>query len=117
MTDNIAEAVRIARRLATMLPVLVQLGACSPAPAPEMAQNSIATTRAEIQQHGTICRPSPALLATPSAPDCSFGRLELKTLDPDRWARLKIEYERQCYQQAERTVREQLRMLQAASRC
>jgi hypothetical protein len=32
MTDNIAEAVRIARRVATMLPVLVQLGACSPAP-------------------------------------------------------------------------------------
>ena len=34
--------------------------------------------------------------ALQSAPDCVFHRAELKTIDPDQWARLKIEYERQC---------------------
>jgi hypothetical protein len=47
----------------------------------------------------------------------AFGRQDLKTLDPNQWARLKIEYERQCYQRAERAVRERLRLLQTASRC
>jgi hypothetical protein len=41
----------------------------------------------------------------------------LKTLDPEQWARLKVEYERQCYQRAETDVRERLRLLQAASKC
>jgi hypothetical protein len=46
-----------------------------------------------------------------------FGRPDLKTLDPEQWARLKVEYERQCYQRAERTVRERLGRLQAAMKC
>jgi hypothetical protein len=46
-----------------------------------------------------------------------FGRADLKPRDPSQWARLKIEYERQCYMQAERTVGERLRRLQVASRC
>jgi hypothetical protein len=50
-------------------------------------------------------------------PDCAFGRSNLKTLDPDRWARLKLEYERKCYQNAEKIVRERLRLLQAATKC
>jgi hypothetical protein len=64
-----------------------------------------------------ICRPDPALLAPQPAPDCGFERSNLKTLDPDGWARLKLEYERKCYQNAEKTVRERLRRLQAAMRC
>jgi hypothetical protein len=63
------------------------------------------------------CRPEPALLVPQPAPDCVFRRAELKTIDPDQWARLKIEYERQCYQSAEKTVRERLRRLQVANRC
>jgi len=46
-----------------------------------------------------------------------FRRGELKTADPDLWAKLKVEYERQCYQDAEKGVREQLGRLQAAARC
>jgi hypothetical protein len=46
-----------------------------------------------------------------------FRRGDLKTADPDLWAKLKIEYERQCYEGAERRVRERLTRLQAASRC
>jgi hypothetical protein len=113
MTNRVAKASRIARRLAVALPVLAPLSACAPGPSPETAQ---ASSRAEMQQT-PVCRPESALLAPPSAPDCTFGRLELKTLDPDRWARLKVEYERRCYQQAEKNVRERLRLLQAGSSC
>jgi hypothetical protein len=81
-----------------------------------MAHASSASARAETQET-PICRPDPALLAPQAAPDCKFGRAELKTLDPEQWARLKVEYERQCYQRAETDVRERLRLLQAASKC
>lgn len=116
MTDSLAKPLRIARRLAVALTVSVPISACAPAPSPETAQPPLSPARAEMQE-SPVCRPDPALLVPPSAPDCSFGRLALKTLDPDRWARLKIEYERQCYQRAERAVRERLRLLQDAGRC
>jgi hypothetical protein len=66
---------------------------------------------------GQICRPSPALLVPPSAPDCAFRRSALKTIDPGEFSRLKVEYELKCYQRAEQTVRQRLRLLQAANRC
>jgi len=116
MTDSVATGQRIARRLAVALIALAPLCACAPGPSPETAQASAAPIRQDAQ--GTpICRPDPALLVPQSTPDCSFGRLALKTLDAERWARLKMEYERQCYQRAERTVRERLRLLQEAARC
>jgi hypothetical protein len=64
-----------------------------------------------------IRRPNRALLVSQPAPDCEFRVTELKTVDPDQWARLKLDYERQCYQQAEKKVRDRLRLLQASSRC
>jgi hypothetical protein len=64
-----------------------------------------------------MCRPDRALLAPQPAPDCGFGSFNLKTLDPDQWPRLKLEYERKCYQNAEKIVRERLRRLQAATTC
>jgi hypothetical protein len=64
-----------------------------------------------------ICRPDRALLAPQPAPDCGFAWSNLKTLDPDQWARLKLEYERKCYQNAEKIARERLRQLQAAITC
>ncbi len=115
MTNIVAKASPSTRRLAIMLPTLAPLMACAPSPSPETTQAPV-TARAEMQET-PICRVDPALLAPPTAPDCAFGRLELKTLDPDRWARLKIEYERQCYQRAEKAVRERLGLLQAATRC
>ena len=60
------------------------------------------------------CRPDHALLAPQPAPDCGFGRANLKTLDPDQWTRLKLEYELKCYKDAEKTARSRLRLLQAA---
>jgi hypothetical protein len=64
-----------------------------------------------------IRRPDPALLSPQPAPDCEFKRSDLKTVDPDEWARLKVEYERQCYQDAEKAARERLVLLQASSTC
>lgn len=64
-----------------------------------------------------LCRPEAALLSPQSPPDCVFRRGDLKTADPDLWAKLKVEYERQCYAAAERRVRERLTRLQTASRC
>lgn len=106
---------RKARSMAVALPPLL-LAACAPSSVQETAQAAMAPPRAEARQ-APVCRPDSALLVPQSPPDCAFGRADLKTLDPDQWARLKVESERQCYQRAERTVRERLRLLQAAIRC
>ena len=107
---------RTARSLAAAPLLLAALSACAPTPAPENAQAAVAPARAEIQET-PACQPDPVLFTPQAAPDCLFGRSDLKTLDPDQWARLKIEYERQCYRNAERAVRERLRLLQVAARC
>jgi hypothetical protein len=110
---------RIVRHLATipLLPAagcVFALSGCAQSSLPEPSKLPVAASFAARAQS---CRPEPALLTPQSAPDCVFRRAELKTIDPDQWARLKIEYERQCYQNAERKVRERLRRLQAANRC
>jgi hypothetical protein len=92
---------------------------CSPGSAqlesrPELINAAAASPTSSAAQ---MCRPDRALLAPQPAPDCGFGSFSLKTLDPDQWARLKLEYERKCYQNAEKIVRERLRLLQAATTC
>jgi hypothetical protein len=64
-----------------------------------------------------IRRPDLALLSPQPAPDCEFKRSDLKTVDPDEWARLKVEYERQCYLDAEKAARDRLVLLQASATC
>jgi hypothetical protein len=76
-----------------------------------------AAAPAEIHSQLRIHRPSRALLTPQPAPDCELKASNLKTVDPDQWARLKLDYERQCYQAAEKMVRDRLRLLQASSRC
>src|SRR5271166_5198506 len=61
-----------------------------------------------------IHRLDPALLAPQPAPDCEYKKSDLKTVDPDEWARLKAEYERQCYEVAEKAARERLGLLQVS---
>ena len=90
------------------------LAACAQASPPETAP---AATAPQAHAEAKLCRPDAILLSPQSAPDCVFRRRDLKTADPDLWAKLKIEYERQCYQAAERRVRERFARLQAASRC
>jgi hypothetical protein len=96
--------------------MLAALSACAPTRIPENAQAAVTPVPAETQET-PACRADPALFVSQAAPDCVFGRPDLKTLDPGQWARLKIEYERQCYRNAERAVRERLRLLQVAARC
>ena len=73
---------------------------------------------AETRRHAepTIRRPDAALLEPQPAPNCEFKRADIKAVDPDEWARLETEYERQCYQDAEQAARERLNQLQAAVR-
>ena len=65
-----------------------------------------------------IRRPARALLVSQPAPDCEFRGADRNTVDPEEWSRLKLDYERQCYQRAEKIGRDRLRQLQASSsRC
>jgi hypothetical protein len=64
-----------------------------------------------------IQRPDPSLLAPQPPPDCDFKRTGVSAVDPGEWARLKLDYERQCYLDAEKIARERLRLLQASSTC
>jgi hypothetical protein len=118
MNDNPETArPRLMRLISAAL--IITLSGCAQGPAPEPMQT--APTQAERAEPGHaepgLCRPDRALLAPQPAPDCAFRRSHLKTMDPDLWARLKIEYERECYQNAEKVVRHRLRLLQAANRC
>lgn len=69
--------------------------------------------QAELHVH----RPDAALLAPQPAPNCEFKRADVKAVDPNEWGRLKTEYERQCYQDAEKAARDRLGQLQASSLC
>ena len=75
-------------------------------------------THVAVRTHSHVqprLRPLDRALLTPQpAPDCEFDRSDLKTVDPDQWARLKLDYERQCYQKAEKVARERLVLLQRA---
>ena len=93
--------------------VLGALSGCAQNSAPDPLK---AQANSQMQTETRICQPNRALLVPRSAPDCEFRRPELKTLDSDQWERLKIEYERQCYQDAEKLVRDRLRRLQAVNR-
>lgn len=80
---------------------------------------SSAPPRAETFQHPALrVRPPDAALLVPQpAPNCDLGKPDLRAVDPDEWSRLKAEYERQCYQDAEKAARERLSQLQASSTC
>jgi len=106
---------RIPRRLSVVC--AVALAGCVPHSA-ELSSRSDPIHAAGVSgSDGQICRPSPALLVPPSAPDCAFRRSAMKTIDPGEFSRLKVEYEIKCYQKAEQTVRQRLKLLQAANRC
>ena len=90
--------------------VFLVSGCAGSAPQPE--------TRSEpVRTPAQMCHIDRALLMSVHAPDCGFGRADLKTVDPEQWAHLKLEFERKCYQNAEKTTRERLRRLQAAAKC
>jgi hypothetical protein len=80
------------------------------------ARPRIIYTEARRRAEPRIRRPDAALLEPQTAPNCEFRRADIKAVDPDAWARLKAEFERQCYLDAERAARDRLSELQAAVR-
>jgi hypothetical protein len=118
MCDNSETAWPRLTRL-TSAALIITLSGCAQGPAPQPTQT--APSQAEHAEPGRaepgFCRPDRALLTPQPVPDCAFRRSQLKTMDPDLWARLKVEYERECYQNAEKVVRHRLRLLQAANLC
>jgi hypothetical protein len=58
-----------------------------------------------------------ALLAPQSPPSCEYKGPDADGLDADLWQRLKLDYERHCYQHAEALVRSRLRALQVSGAC
>ena len=81
----------------------------APVRAPARAHRS---TEPRRYSEPRIHRPDPSLLEPQPAPDCEFRRTDVGTVDPNEWARLKIDYERQCYQDAEKIARDRLGLLQ-----
>jgi hypothetical protein len=108
--DRLVRLVPKLSHLRTLVCVLVVSGCAGSAPQVE--------TRSEpVRSPAQMCRIDHALLTPVHAPDCGFGRADLKTVDPEQWTHLKLEFERKCYQNAEKIARERLRRLQAAAKC
>jgi hypothetical protein len=107
------------RRNPAACPALAAIGAtllagCAQSLVPEPIQ-PVSAMPAHVEM--SVCRREPAEPTPQSAPACAFWRSDIKTMDPERWARLRTEYERQCYQEAERTLRERLNRLLANKGC
>lgn len=103
--------------LGAIICTLAISGCAGNAPQPESRSEPIRSGAAAPAAVSPMCHIDRALLVPARAPDCGFGRSDLKTLDPDQWTHLKFEFEKKCYQHAEKMVRERLRQLQVASRC
>jgi len=103
--------------LGAIICTLAISGCAGNAPQPETHAEPSRSGAAAPGAVSQMCHIDRALLVPAHAPDCGFGRSDLKTLDPDQWMHLKFEFETKCYQRAEKTVRERLRQLQVASRC
>ena len=84
---------------------------------PSTEQNNASYHSAPTHPRSQTRRIYLALLAPQSAPDCKFIGPEPDTVDPDLWARLKLDYETHCYRQAEKLVRKRLRQLQTSGKC
>jgi hypothetical protein len=88
--------------LVAILCVLVAAGCSTSAAAPPASQPNAQRIRMVW-----------ALLSPQSPPDCEYRAPDdAATLDPEVLARLKLEYERHCYRQAETKARSRLRQLQ-----
>ena len=98
----------------------VALAGCGPGPAQFAAPVVIRTaappkpsmrepSMRELAVREPIPLPEPALLVPPSEPPCEFTGS-----DPADAARVRLDYERQCYRHAEIIVRDRLRALQVA---
>jgi hypothetical protein len=84
---------------------------------PSTGQNNASYRDAPTHPRSQARRIYLTLLAPQSAPDCKFTGPEHDSVDPELLARLKLDYERHCYEQAEKLVRKRLRQLQTSGKC
>ena len=113
----------------TVLICALALAGCAPAYSDyhDISDGSVSRPNRQAAKK-TIPLPSQALLASPGKPDCEGAGQQLASADPSAVVvppkpesnpelalRIKLEYERECYRQAETRVREQLRKLQASA--
>jgi hypothetical protein len=118
-------------RLLTLAVISGALVAAGCAPSPERMSRTYRTQlaapvhrdkpprvrRAEVRRV-EVRRVDKALLAPQPAPDCEFKQPSGETADAEVLARLKLAYERHCFQKAELSLRERLRRVQTAiGRC
>jgi hypothetical protein len=69
------------------------------------------------QQPGWRVHSYRPLPAHAPAPNCELAEAQPDTVDAELWARLKLDYERHCYKQAEMVVRKRLQQLLTSGRC
>jgi hypothetical protein len=86
--------------------------AVNPRPARQV-HRSDRTVVAHEPIHESINEPVPKQ----PPPDCEFKGSEPDTVDADQWARLKLDYARHCYEQAEEAERKRLGQLLASGKC
>jgi hypothetical protein len=103
--------------------IALTIAACSPY---STADRSASIQNRAIQETSPVDRPlahprsenhARDLVVPKSAPNCELAGPEPDTVDADLWARLKPDYERLCYKQAEMLARKRLRQLLAWGRC
>jgi hypothetical protein len=96
-----------------------RVAAVHPRPGPQ-AHRSYRTLVAHEVAHGVTHESAPESVGESvhePPPDCEFKGPEPDTVDADQWARLKLDYERHCYEQAEEADRKRLEQLLASGKC
>jgi hypothetical protein len=104
-------AARLRAPFATIALTALALAGC--AQQPEHHEAAVAPGKAASRS----CQAERSRLASLPEPDCEFRAVRQGTVDTDEFARLKLAYERQCYQRAERAARRRLQELQASRAC
>jgi hypothetical protein len=112
----------LAPRRLTVCAILcaLTLAGCASNSAPREPGAEPVRAAADLHRYSAlrIRRPDRALLTPQPVPDCELRAPESsKILDPDQLARLRLDYERQCYKRAEALVRNRLKLLQASGSC
>lgn len=99
-----------------VLPCALALGGCSTAFV--QPETYAASAAAPVVRHTEVnVRRRHVLLAQQAPPDCEYKGTDADAVDKDLWQRLKLDYERHCFQQAEALVRNRLHQLQVSGLC
>ena len=92
---------------------VAQSAPAAQAPAPKPAARPKSTAKAPAKPSAPGPRAEEALLAPQGAPDCAFRGPVSSPITAEE-LRMKLDYEAQCYRQAEAIVRARLQQLQEA---